>query len=186
MRYAFLRDRSSFRGHARARAQKHPLPPAVATNAISFIIQERRARLRERRRTRRRTDGRWNIERRIREMEPMAFSPAQPAGPRKRPCAFAVCQGAQPVFLHPAAKNGLNMRIQRAFPSLIPIGYGRASPLREHSGALIRSSSRRALCRRATGRSGSVHTAGFSATDTKRPKYTVTLYPIFVCRSTRF
>ena len=56
-----------------ARAQKHPLPPTVATSAVSFIIQERRARLRERRRTRRRTDGRWNIERRIREMEPMAF-----------------------------------------------------------------------------------------------------------------
>ena len=146
-----------------ARAQKHPLPPTVATSAVSFIIQERRARLRERRRTRRRTDGRWNIERRIRKMEPMAFSPTQPAGPRKRPCAFAVCQGAQPVFLHPAAKNGLNMRIQRAFPSLIPVGYGCASPLRERCGALDPILFPPGAARRATGRSESVHTAGFSA-----------------------
>jgi len=55
------------------------------------------------------------------------------------------------------------MRIQRAFPSLIPIGYGRASPLREHSGALDPILFPPGIAERAAGRSGSVHTMGFSA-----------------------
>lgn len=163
MRYAFLRDRLSFREHAPPAHKITCCRPPSPQTPFPSLIQERRARPRERRRTRRRTDGRWNIERRIREIEPMAFSPAQPAGPRKRPRAFAVCQGAQPVFLHPAAKNGLNMRIQRSFPSLIPVGCGRASPLREHSGTFDPILFPPGAVRRAASRSGSVHTMGSSA-----------------------
>ena len=188
MRYAFLRDRSSFRGHTSRRPRAKTPSAARRSHKRRFLHYTRK--------TRTAPGTAQNAKKNRWEMEHRKTHPGngahglfrrlnQPA-PRKRPHAFAVCQGAQPVFLRPAAKNGLNMRIQRAFPSLIPIGYGRASPLREHSGALIRSSSRRALAgaRRAVPEA-SIPWA-FQPTDTKRPKYTVTLYPIFVCRSTRF
>ena len=55
------------------------------------------------------------------------------------------------------------MRIQRAFPSLIPIGCGRASPLREHDGPFDPILFPPGIAERAAGRSGSVYTMGFSA-----------------------
>ena len=165
MRYAFLCDQSSFRGLAsRCPRVKTPTAARCCHKRHFFIVQEK---------TRTAPGTAQNAKKNRWKMEHRKTHPGngahglfrrlnQPA-PRKRPHAFAVCQRAQPVFLRPAAKNGLNMRIQRAFPSLIPIGYGRASPLREHSGALDPILFPPGIAERAAGRSGSVYTMGFSA-----------------------